>query len=300
MTEEYIGLHQRRGAYEPASGRDRAYRNQRGWTDHAIGEHMILSHRVTDHTKATFDEGLHAHSYYEMIVYLGGEVEYIKGDAVIEPHPYSIVWFLPGQMHTARLLRASRYDRLVFYFSPNFFALDGKTVPMAAFMERWDAGEIAASEQTVEAVDRLLKQLQDAFAMGGECGDLLAKAYVTAFFGVLNTEDVRVATPNLAENAFMAVKQYIDREYAEIENVEDIAAHFFYSREHLSRRFKMCFNVSVSEYLKCRRVLESLSLLPTQSVAEASYAVGFRSQSAYIAAFVNMMGCLPSEYKRRI
>lgn len=299
MTAEYIKLHLLHGMYRNEACDGGGYRNTRGWTDRAVGNHMIFSHRVTDYTKATFDEGLHAHPYYELIVYLSGDVDYVKGDTVIRPTPYSVIWFLPGEMHTARLLRDSCYERLVFYFSSEFFCLDGCAVPMTAFMERQDAGRIAPSEQTVSATKLLLGQMLHARSIGDSCAALLEKSYVTAFFGVLNTETVQIAEPVLEEDGFMEIKQYIDREYAVIESVESVAAHFFYSREHLSRRFKERFNVSVSEYLTRRRVLESLSRLPVQSVAEACYAVGFRSQSAYIAAFVKIMGCKPSEYKRR-
>lgn len=300
IAKEYIDLHLRRGDYVTDASADRDFRNVHGWADHALGEHMILSHRITDYTKETFDEGLHAHPYYEMVVYVAGDVEYIKGDALIKPVPYSVIWFLPGQMHTARLVRASRYERLVFYFSSDFFALDGEPVPMTAFMERQEAFWIDPSEPTVRRTVELLELLDRVLGTGEECGRLLAKAYVTAFFGVLNAETVQSVQRASTEDEFLSVKRYIDCEYASIESVEAIAARFFYSREHLSRKFKMCFNVSVSEYMTRRRVLESLSLLSTQSVAEASYAVGFHSQSAYIAAFVKSMGCKPSEYKRRL
>ena len=79
--------------------------------------------------------------------------------------------------------------------------------------------------------------------------------------------------------------------------MSEIAAHFFYSREHLSRRFKHAFNLSVSEYLAKRRVGESLVLLQSESVANTALRVGFHSQSSYIAAFKRYIGCLPSEYK---
>ena len=45
--------------------------------------------------------------------------------------------------------------------------------------------------------------------------------------------------------------------------------------------------------------MESLKFLPDMTIAEACYSVGFKSQSAYISAFVKNIGCLPGEYKKR-
>ena len=95
----------------------------------------------------------------------------------------------------------------------------------------------------------------------------------------------------------LRIKKYIDTYYSSIEGVSEIAAYFFYSREHLSRKFMQSFNISVAHYLSRCRITESLTLLKTMSVADAAYTVGFQSQSAYIQAFKKYMYCLPSEYK---
>ncbi|MBQ2942441.1 MAG: AraC family transcriptional regulator [Clostridia bacterium] len=39
-------------------------------------------------------------------------------------------------------------------------------------------------------------------------------------------------------------------------------------------------------------------MLNKMSGSHVAYSVGFKSQSAYIAAFKKNMGCLPSEYKK--
>ena len=96
------------------------------------------------------------------------------------------------------------------------------------------------------------------------------------------------------------IKLYIDENYTSINSITDIANRFFYSREHLSRKFMQTFNISVAHYLSRRRITESLTLLETMNIADVAYAVGFHSQSAFINAFKQNMHCLPSEYKARL
>lgn len=115
---------------------------------------------------------------------------------------------------------------------------------------------------------------------------------------MLNSPELLVEKGNAHTESMALVKKYIDMKYANIQSVLEVAEHFYYSREHLSRAFKSSYNISISEYLRNRRVVESTKLLSTISVAEAAYTVGFNNQSAYISAFKSHMGCLPSEYKK--
>ena len=63
---------------------------------------------------------MHAHDFYELIIYVNGNVDYVTDNFLTKPQPYSVVWFCPGQMHTATLLSESKYERYVLYFSKDF------------------------------------------------------------------------------------------------------------------------------------------------------------------------------------
>lgn len=303
ISEQYISSHKARGIYEdPSDGAPCAgYKNLSGWTDRVVDGNMIFSHRDTVYTsREDFTEGLHMHEYYELLIYIGGDVEYIKDDSVIRPLPLSAIWFAPGQVHTARLISPSRYERYVMYFSDDFFELDGSITPVTDFMKKSGAFAIALGKNMADEVLTALKKAELATKSDQSYAALIAKAYILQLFGALNASDEAALDGDRLDENIAAVKNYIDREYASIPSTADIAEHFYYSREHLSRKFKNRFNISISDYLTRRRITESLALIGKMTVAEASYAVGFRSQSSYIAAFVKNVGCLPSEYKKRI
>ena len=98
----------------------------------------------------------------------------------------------------------------------------------------------------------------------------------------------------------MEIKEYIDTGYAEISSVSDVAAHFFYSREYISRLFKKYYNSSVSDYLARLRVMRSIELMRRgTSVTNAGFSVGFGSPSAFYLTFRKIMGMSPSEYIKR-
>lgn len=303
ISDQYIRSHEIKGVYagtsdgSPCAG----YKNLSGWTDRVIDGNMIFSHRDTLYgSREEFTEGLHMHEYYELLIYIGGDVEYIKDNAVIRPMPLSAIWFAPGQVHTARLISPSRYERYVMYFSDDFFEIDGKLAPVTDFMKDPEASALSLGKNMAEEILTALKKADLATKSDPNYAALIAKAYILQIFGALSASDEAALDGDRLDEDIAEVKDYIDREYALIPSTADIAEHFYYSREHLSRKFKNKFNISISDYLTKRRITESLALIGNMTVAEASYAVGFRSQSSYIAAFVKNVGCLPSEYKKRI
>jgi len=291
--EQYIKRHEARADYvrRGTCGGCEVYSGRYGWEDIRIGSSMIFSHRVTPYTRESFTEGMHCHDYRELIIYVGGDVEYIAGDALLTPHQGCAVCFSPGMMHTARLLSPSVYDRYVLYFFPEFFEFEGRTIP---FPEP-PTGLLPPDARYI----RMLSEAEAAINSGMEYGGLLAEAHIITLFGLLASAEAPAGDAGALTGELAEIKRYIDENYASIGSVQEIAAHFFYSREHLSRTFRSHFNVSPSEYLLKRRISESLGLLEHMSVSDVCYAVGFGNQTSFISAFRRVMGCLPSEYKKR-
>ena len=301
MVEQYVKIHCQNQKYTNCEDSviPSTFRHRRGWIDVPVDGAMIYSHRNTYYTRETFTEGLHAHDYYEMIIYIGGDVEYINENTLLTPSPYTVIWFRPGMMHTARLSSASTYERYVFYFDPTFFQVGGVDVPMIDFIDRSSGFAMKIPEHMIEPLQLLLKKADCAYQSEKPYSELLLKAYLVELFAMLDASGMNEEQADEFLETMAEVKRYIDQEYATIGTISQIADRFFYSREHLSRKFKETFNIHISKYLSKRRIMESLSLLPMMNVADAAYSVGFRSQSSYIAAFFETMGCLPSEYKSK-
>lgn len=276
------------------------YQNFEGWTDSILNQELVYSHRNTWYTPETFTEKLHAHDYYELTVYVKGDVEYVNENTLISASPYTVIWFKPGQMHTTRLLANSQYERYILYFASDFFSIDGRNTPITGFMDRSDAGCLRLSEKNISDLISILKKIDKALICNKPYKELLLNALFVEFFDLLNSPETEVIEGVELDDTTTQIKQYVDTNYATITSVNEIAEHFFYSREHLSRVFKESFNISVAQYLSRKRVLESLPLLSELGATNAGYAVGFRNHITFINAFKKFMGCLPSEYKAKL
>lgn len=295
----YIKEHFLSGKYidEQEASNSGVFHNKLGWVDHLIGNDMIFSHRKTHYTRQNFPEALHAHDFFEVSIYIDGNIDYINENTLIVPSPFSVVWFRPGTTHSARLLASSDYERYIMYFTEDFFS-DGRSVsPMTDFMSNSGGGYLDLPGNECAKMKQLLENAETAADSKKAYGKLLLKALIIEIFDIINSTN---AASNIGENphdSMLKVKQYIDNEYTTLTSVAEIAESFFYSREHLSRQFKASFNISISEYIEKKRIRKSLELLQSINITDAAYEVGFRSQSAFIEAFKRQMHCLPSVYR---
>ena len=276
------------------------YLHREGWIDTAIDHELIFSHRTNWYEPDTFTEKFHMHDYYELIFYIKGDIEYINENTRISPSPYMVTWFTPGQMHTGRLLSSSEYERYVLYFSPDFFAISDKTTPLTDFMHHSAGTHMTLSERKFGELLQLLEKADAITQTDKAYGELVLKSLLIEIFYILNSQETKIQSGEMLTEIMGEIKLYIDENYASINSITDIANHFFYSREHLSRKFMQAFNISVAHYLSRRRITESLTLLDSMNIADVAYTVGFHSQSAFINAFKQNMHCLPSEYKARL
>ena len=94
-------------------------------------------------------------------------------------------------------------------------------------------------------------------------------------------------------------KLFIDRNFGENINAEDIADEASYSKFHFIRTFKGIYGRTPHQYLIHVRIEAAKKLLATGvSVTEACMAVGFESMGSFTSLFKRRTGVTPSEFGR--
>lgn len=94
----------------------------------------------------------------------------------------------------------------------------------------------------------------------------------------------------------------MDARYAEPLNLDDMAAAAGFSRYHFVREFRQVFGETPGAYLSRRRVERAKDLLVNANltVTEVCMLVGFSSLGSFSRRFRGLVGCSPSEYRRRM
>lgn len=96
-------------------------------------------------------------------------------------------------------------------------------------------------------------------------------------------------------------KQFIEENLYEDVDASQVAEHFNFNVDYLSRLFKEDEGVPLATYIRNRKLEESIALLANTSmdIAEISSRLNFSSQSHFSSLFKKTYGMTPKEYRER-
>ena len=274
------------------------------WQDYDLSDSLFYSYRSTLYNSYTFPSRLHYHDYFELVILEEGNIDYICESTCVHPKNGDILLISPGMFHMSKIrCEETLYKRHVFYLYPDAFdTLDCGT--LVSFLKDASKGLTVFSipDKNRPLFFSLLHQFSRALEQKPNPNYLaLAKGLLLQIFfyiGQSNSTFVDHGT-TLPKN-ILDIKHYIEQNFIEISSVKEVADHFFYSREYVSRLFRQYFNTTVSNYIKARRIAYSQKLIEQgHSISEACYQSGFENMSTYIRTFRNVSGITPSEYRKQ-
>ena len=272
------------------------------WENDLINDSLCYSYRSTVYDVNTFPSSLHSHDYYELVIFVEGEINYVCESSVYSPKRGDVIIIPPGKFHMSKLKgERTHYKRHVFYLYPNAF--DAVGASLADILIRTNEGVhfSLSSREREEELLTLTEKLSLALMNRGDgLSRALAFGYIIEIFCLLNRKDIRHSgeSERLPEN-ILALQQYLDAHYTEIDSVSEVAEHFFYSREYVSRLFKKYYDTTILDYIHKLRISKSRALIVEGvPIIDVCYAVGFSSLSTFIRAFRTATDMTPSEYRR--
>jgi AraC-like DNA-binding protein len=98
----------------------------------------------------------------------------------------------------------------------------------------------------------------------------------------------------------IAAKVFIDENYHEPLNLDEISQKAFLSRFHFHRLFSQVYNRTPHQYLTFRRIEKAKDLLAeNKQVTEVCNEVGFESLGSFSVLFKKEIGFAPQYYRNR-
>lgn len=95
-------------------------------------------------------------------------------------------------------------------------------------------------------------------------------------------------------------KLFIDNNYSEDIDIDNISDEAYFSKFHFIREFKKIYGKTPHQYLKAVRIEKSIQLLRAEiPVSEVCYSVGFESLSSFSGLFKRIAGMTPSAYLKQ-
>jgi AraC-like DNA-binding protein len=270
-----------------------------------INEKLSYSFRDTEYSDQTYPSNMHYHDYYEIVAFEEGDIRYICEGTVFYPQYGDIILIPPGKFHMSAInAESTRYKRHVFYLYPSALEpICGNA--LTEFLNGATNGTLFSfnSNDVKQAHMDILTRLREALETDvTPLREALALSYIIQSLYLLNHKSFQPKNEisTLPENILM-IQHYIDESFSTISSVSEIAEHFFYSREYLSRLFRKYFDTTISDYIMKRRIAEAQSLIMQGlPLIDISYQVGFSSLSTFIRAFRTVTSMTPSEYRKML
>lgn len=275
------------------------------WRENSINDLLFYSFRSTDYDRSTFPSVIHYHDYYELVIYIEGDIQYLCESEVYTPQYGDIILVPPGKLHMSMLTtEKSRYIRHVFYLYPTALDSVGCSV-LTSFLEQCSEGMMMTSmnsHQRQELISLLIKLDKALETQEDKSKKALGLGLLLQIFYLVNQSQFVVnQSPGTLPANVAEIQRYLDENYTQIASVSEVAAHFYYSREYLSRLFKHYFHITVADYLMKRRVACSQRLISQGCpLTEAAYSSGFGNINTFIRVFRKITGLTPSAYRKAV
>jgi AraC-like DNA-binding protein len=255
------------------------------------------------------DVALHCHEFYEVYLFLQGDVTYLVDGQQYKLLPGDVITLPPNVSHRPIFHSSATYERVVIWVTGGYLSElgSGATDLSRCFYDR-EAEQsylVPADARESLQIRNLALSLFNSYQDDGAWGqDLMCSGLVTlillnihqAFHG---GEDA--STHGRVENnpVVNAALRYIKDHLTERVALEDVAGGAFASKYHLAHEFKKAMGLSVYQYILNQRLLLARGMIARGlPVVEVYAASGFRSYANFFKAFKDMFGMTPKEYYR--
>jgi len=105
---------------------------------------------------------------------------------------------------------------------------------------------------------------------------------------------------NMQDGLIYKIVNFIDKNFASITNLSDLAQNFNYDYSYLATLFKSVMNRTIKNYLQDKKISYAKTMLETSemSVTEISEYLSYSSVHNFSRAYKNYYGISPREHKK--
>lgn len=246
---------------------------------------------------------LKTNEFYEIYTYIHGDGPYFyfANDRIYTIEPGSILLLRPGVLVGSCKKKEARYTRLVcripipmmdfiFTLSPSFSKL----------LCHSDINIITLEEIEKEKYFSLVAKLSELSVQRSRHRDTLMFSVLLEMIVLLcrsykpehKDDDV-----SRSKELIVQIINTINKEYANISSVAELAEKMNYSKNYISQYFKAHMNMGLHDFLVMKKLsVAATKLIAGGSVTDVAYECGFGSTAYFISVFKAKYGTTPGKY----
>ena len=275
-------------------------------------QHMIKpTYEIYHYRDAYLDEvSLHHHDFYEMYLFLSGNVDYIIESRQYRVTPGDVLLISPNELHQPLLTSdQTPYERIVLWIDKTYleqFSSVGTDLHRCfSRAAQYHTNLVRTDAKELQLLMNLLEHTRSEQASSEFGSALAADTLLIQALVVLNRLAERGGpSAELRDKSGSVVGQvlsFIDEHYHEDLSLDFLANRFFISKYHLSREFNRLTGTSVYRYIIQRRLVMAKQML-SQGIpsSEVYQSCGFGDYSNFYRAFKSEYQISPKEYVAKL
>ncbi|MEK3885104.1 response regulator [Paenibacillus sp. PL2-23] len=125
-------------------------------------------------------------------------------------------------------------------------------------------------------------------------------AWKEAVYQQVKVVSDRILSKDKERGIIREIAKFLEQRAHEDITLQDVANHFYLSREYISRKFKQEMNENVSDYIAGIRMNRAKELLGNRAlkISQVAEQVGFQDEKYFSKVFKKWTGCTPNDYRK--
>jgi AraC-like DNA-binding protein/mannose-6-phosphate isomerase-like protein (cupin superfamily) len=248
----------------------------------------------------------HNHDFYEIYLFLSGEVTYIIEGKSYQLRPGDIILINNKELHRPSIKLGVPYERIVIWVSPNFIkslSILGENLSMcfeSTSKNRYNL--LRPNPQILAYINEIVSRIEYVCSQLSYGSTILKNIYMTELIVYLNRaylntniEDIKVDISY--NNKINSIVRYINENLGGDLSLDKLSTKFFMSKYHLLREFTKFTGYTIHRFIQKKRLILAKSLLnESAQITEVCMQCGFSDYSNFLRSFKKEYGISPKKY----
>ncbi len=247
---------------------------------------------------------VHYHDFYEVFVFIDGEVDYWVEGSIYHLKPGDILLINPFELHKP-IPRSDteNYERIVLWINKSYISSISEGLLETCFDKTAEGYKNiirpshSQKKEILELFDAMLKEYHSENFANVLCTYGVFLQIMASLNRIALTKTDDSADKYRSTTLISDVLDYISKHYNEEITLDIIAKHFFVSKYHLSHEFSKNIGTGIHRYITLKRLNVAKDLLLDGVTAgQASILCGFSDYTNFFRAFKAEFGVSPRDF----
>ena len=246
----------------------------------SLGENVSVSH---------IDKDL-----FSVFILLDGEIDYIVEGKRIHLLPKDMLLVGNNEIHQSIFKKGLECEYVLLMVNLDFFIKHNCTDLSDIFFNRSD--NIIRADRVIESgIYDIVKRL-DGYTKDDSPNLVVISSVIIELLYNLDRQVAKTGKQHYKQEKIKDITEYINNHLTEKISLEDIANHFYLTRQYLCRLFKQSTGFTVNKYISYKRIVLVRELhLGGMPLSLACEKAGFSDYSAFYRAYYKIMNVPPRE-----